>query len=205
MTLDLQEIRDGFPRDVPVFPLPHTVLFPGALLPLHIFEERYRVMLTDAMAGDRLIAMAVLLHCSKQEYDVKPPFHGTVCVGRILEARRLPNGRSNVVLIGVGAGEAQATDAGMPYRTARVTLAPDVSDLDPDAELLIHRAGGQPKLGMGLDSILTESEYPAAIVGACAASAPIAAADKVQLLEEHSIQRRLERLVEFVERPWQWN
>ena len=57
----------------------------------------------------------------------------------------------------------------------------------------------------GLESILPENELPTAIVGACAVKAPIAAADKVQLLEERSLQRRLERLVEFIERPWQWN
>jgi len=205
MTIDFDSIRAGFPRTVPVFPLPHTVLFPGALLPLHIFEARYREMLTDAMEGDRLIAMALLLNCSKHEYDEKPPFHATVCVGQILETRSLPNGKSNIVLMGVGVGQAEPIDIGKPYRTATVTLADDVDDLAADADSLLERAGGQPKLGAGLETVLPEAEYPAAIVGSCAVAAPIAAADKVQLLEERSIQRRLERLVEFIERPWQWN
>jgi len=205
MTVDLAAIRRQFPLDLPVFPLPHTVLFPGALMPLHIFEPRYREMLRDAMEGNRLIAMALLLHCSKSEYDSKPPFHATVCVGHILEARTLPNGRSNIALIGVGAGHAEATDTGTPYRTAHVTLEEDRPDLHADAGSLILRAGGDSELGSGLETILPEAEVPAAIVGACAIKAPIAAADKLQLLEERSIQRRLERLVEFIERPWQWN
>lgn len=205
MTVDLESIRARFPLDVPVFPLPHTVLFPGALLPLHIFEARYRTMLSDALEGDRLIAMALLLNCSRREYEESPPFHGTVCVGHILEARALPNGRSNIVLMGVGVGQAEPTETGTPYRTARVTLTDDVADLEPDAESLIVRAGGESELGSGLESILPASEVPGAIISACAIKAQITAADKVQLLEERSIQRRLERLVEFIERPWQWN
>lgn len=205
MTVDLAAIRQKFPLDVPVFPLPHTVLFPGALMPLHIFEGRYQAMLRDVMDGDRLIAMALLLNCSKSEYDAKPPFHSTVCVGHVLEARKLKNGRSNIVLIGAGVGHAEATDTGTPYRTAHVTLHDDRADLDPNAEALIVRAGGETELGSGLESILPEAEVPAAIVSACAVKASIAAADKVELLEERSVQRRLERLVEFIERPWQWN
>ena len=205
MTVELDTIRAGFPRDVPVFPLPHTVLFPGGLLPLHIFEARYRTMLRDALAGDGLIAMALLLHCSRREYEESPPFHATVCVGHILEAQKLPNGRSNIVLIGVGAGQADPTETETPYRTAHVTLTGDVADLEPDADALILRAGGESELGSGLESILPEAEIPGAIIGACAIKAEIAAVDKVQLLEERSMQRRLERLVEFIERPWQWN
>jgi Lon protease-like protein len=174
-------------------------------MPLHIFEGRYRAMLQDALAGDRLIAMALLLDCGRKEYENKPPFHATVCVGHILEARALPNGRSNIVLMGVAAGHAEPTESGAPYRTARVTLEGDVNDLAPDAESLILRAGGASELGSGLESILPAADVPAAIVGACATAARIAAMDKLQLLEERSVQRRLERLVEFIERPWQWN
>ena len=148
MTVDLAAVRGKFPLDLPVFPLPDTVLFPGALMPLHIFESRYQAMLKDAMDGDRLIAMALLLHCSKSEYDSKPPFHPTVCVGQILESRTLPNGRSNVVLIGVGVGHAEASDTGTPYRTAHVTLNEDQPDLAPDSEGLIVRAGGRVRVGL---------------------------------------------------------
>ena len=44
----------------PLFPLPNVVLFPRAVLPLHIFEDRYKAMITDALRGNRLIAMALL-------------------------------------------------------------------------------------------------------------------------------------------------
>ena len=48
------------PFDLPLFPLPSVALFPGALLPLHIFEPRYRAMVRDALDGERLIGMVML-------------------------------------------------------------------------------------------------------------------------------------------------
>ena len=48
------------PPEIPIFPLPNVVLFPAALLPLHIFEPRYRTMVGDALEGERLIGMVML-------------------------------------------------------------------------------------------------------------------------------------------------
>ena len=48
------------PRHIPIFPLPNVVLFPNVFLPLHIFEPRYRDMVTEALGGDRLIGMVLL-------------------------------------------------------------------------------------------------------------------------------------------------
>ncbi|MHC4956368.1 MAG: LON peptidase substrate-binding domain-containing protein [Planctomycetota bacterium] len=213
MSLDVDEIRAGFPRDVPVFPLPNTILFPGALLPLHVFEPRYQAMVKDAREGDQLIAMALLLDCSRKEYEAKPPFHGTVCVGRIVQHEPLQKGRSNIILLGIAAGHAEATDTGTPYRTARVTLTDDVRDLDPHPEELLQRAFdaagphfiGLDQMAEQLGALLPASEVPDAIVGGCASAAEIPPVHKVELLEERSTQRRLERLLEFLERGWRWN
>ena len=48
------------PPTIPIFPLPNVVLFPNVFLPLHIFESRYRAMVSDALAGDRIIGMVLL-------------------------------------------------------------------------------------------------------------------------------------------------
>ena len=63
----------SFSGSVPLFPLPGTVLLPGGLLPLHVFEERYREMLRDALAGERLIGMAFLLPGYEQASDPENP------------------------------------------------------------------------------------------------------------------------------------
>jgi uncharacterized protein len=60
------------PPTIPIFPLPNVVLFPNVFLPLHIFELRYRAMVTDALAGDRIIGMALLRPGFEVEYEGTP-------------------------------------------------------------------------------------------------------------------------------------
>src|SRR5271170_4410028 len=83
---------------VPLFPLPNVVLFPRAVLPLHIFEERYKAMTADALSGDHLIAMAVLGPGWEREY--RPEIEPVVCLGRIISYEKLPDGRYNFFLQG---------------------------------------------------------------------------------------------------------
>src|SRR3954471_21363862 len=84
-----------------LFPLPNLVLFPGAMQPLHIFEPRYRQMTVDALAGDRLIGMALPRPGWENDYVGKPAIHPVVCVGRILAEQRLADGRFNILLRGL--------------------------------------------------------------------------------------------------------
>jgi len=83
---------------LPLFPLP-TVLLPGALMPLHIFEERYRHMVRDALEGDGRFGMVY------HDWDEQGPFlsePGRVgCVGRIREHQELEDARSLIVVEGV--------------------------------------------------------------------------------------------------------
>src|SRR5947209_4114241 len=85
---------------VPLFPLPNVVLFPRAVLPLHIFEERYRAMMADALAGDRQVAMALLKPGWEKNYYARPAIEPVVCLGRILSHERLPDGCYNFLLQG---------------------------------------------------------------------------------------------------------
>ena len=210
---DLAAIRSHFPKAVPVFPLPDTVLFPGALLPLHIFEPRYRAMVDDAMASDSLLAMGLLTQCTRDEYRERPPFHERVCVGQILRREQLAGGRSNILLLGVSVGLATAREDGLAYRTADVTLEEDLADLTPVDDPLLWKAflGSSPgtedveELRSHLANLVPHRDLGAAMVGACAVSAKVAALSKLELLGERSVQKRLEKLVELIERPWQWN
>src|SRR5688572_33039349 len=70
---------------VPLFPLPNVVLFPKAVLPLHIFEERYKAMTADALSGHRRIAMALLQRGWERDYYSRPMVEPIVCVGQILQ------------------------------------------------------------------------------------------------------------------------
>jgi ATP-dependent Lon protease len=85
---------------VRLFPLPNLVLFPNVAQPMHIFELRYRELMQDALAGDRLIAIAHLLPRWNKNYEGRPPIAPIVCIGRIASHAELPDGRFNLLLAG---------------------------------------------------------------------------------------------------------
>ncbi len=95
-------IQVNFSRALPLFPLDQVTLLPQQVLPLHIFEPRYRQMVSDALDGAGQIAMAVFQGKRwKQEYHGKPPVRPAVCVGHIAQHEKLADGRYNVILRGV--------------------------------------------------------------------------------------------------------
>jgi Lon protease-like protein len=85
-------------RSLPIFPLP-VILMPGEIIPLHIFEPRYRKMLEDIQAGNNLFGLSYFE--SPEVEGAKPPAGHLGCVAEIREAQQLPDGRSNIVVIGV--------------------------------------------------------------------------------------------------------
>lgn len=102
------------PDTVPVMTLPNTVFFPQALLPLHIFEPRYRQMLRDVLARDRLFAVARLDPDAK---DVEnEPAHTVATVGIVRACQKADNDTSNLLLQGVCRVEIQSIVREQPYR-----------------------------------------------------------------------------------------
>ena len=89
------------PSEIPIFPLPNVVLFPSALLPLHIFEPRYRAMVADALESERLIGLVMLRPGWESQYDGTPDVYPIGCAGFITHADRLPDGRFNIMLRGL--------------------------------------------------------------------------------------------------------
>jgi Lon protease-like protein len=117
----------GFTGTAPLFPLPGAALLPHVSQPLQIFEERYRAMTADALAGNRLIAMAVLRPGWEPHYERKDvPIFPEVCLGRIALDERLADGRYLVVLRGVGRARIVAEQSNdLPYRIGRLELHAD--------------------------------------------------------------------------------
>jgi Lon protease-like protein len=210
---EIEAAMQGFPRRVPVFPLSGVVLFPGAVLPLHVFEDRYKEMLEDVLEGDRLICMALLKHCSREEYTDAPPFHETVCIGRVIHRDRLSDGRSNIALLGISAGRASGTQRDKSYPTAEIELLDDEFDAEPGHEAKLQTAFDKTVPGEGelsglraqLSQYLAGEHISAALVNTCALTASLLPLDKLQLLEERSVSRRLDLLLDYLERRWQWN
>ncbi len=115
-------IRVNFGKPIPLFPLDSVVLLPQQVMPLHIFEPRYRTMVDEALDGAGQIAMAVFAgERWKQEYHGNPPVRPAVCVGQIVQHERMPDGRYNILLQGVCRAKVvreDMPDEDRPYRQA---------------------------------------------------------------------------------------
>ncbi len=115
----------GLPSSVPVFPLPTVVFFPGTVVPLHVFESRYRRMVRDARSGGGIIALALLKPGWEPEYYASPEVHPIGCAGKLVEVTDLPDGRYNIKLAGVCRVRFEAFVAETPYRVARIRALPE--------------------------------------------------------------------------------
>jgi Lon protease-like protein len=120
------------PTAVPLFPLPNVVLFPRAVLPLHIFEERYKAMTSDAIQGSKQIAMALLKPGWEKNYHGVAAIEPVVCVGTILAHERLEDGKYNLLLQGITRAKVVREVTQQPYRTAELTPVVELKWLEID-------------------------------------------------------------------------
>ena len=126
------------PDTIPLFPLPRTVLLPGELLPLHVFEERYRAMVREAISGHRVIGIVAVAPGHEKEQLGTPPLQDIGCVGFVAQHRELDDGRFLIWLVGLEVFRIdQELDTDTPYRLAKVTYL-------TGRESAIELAGIQP-------------------------------------------------------------
>jgi len=146
-------IRVNFGRPMPLFPLTEVRLFPHGLLPLQIFEDRYRQMVDDVLDNYGQIAMAVYSESDPAQWEeVTPPLRPVVCIGQILQHQRLPDGRFNIALQGVCRARIHhelPVEGGRLYREAvleplGVIEAADETFLAATRKRLAHLLGEEP-------------------------------------------------------------
>ena len=101
---------------VPLFPLPNVFLFPGTLMPLHIFEPRYRAMIEDSLDGPGRIVMGAVLEEHHNRLDGAPPVHSVAGLGEIARHERMPDGRFVIMLVGIGRVGIREVPSNRPYR-----------------------------------------------------------------------------------------
>ncbi|HET7453751.1 MAG TPA: LON peptidase substrate-binding domain-containing protein, partial [Thermoanaerobaculia bacterium] len=123
--------------NLPLFPLPGVVLFPGTLLPLHVFEPRYRALVADALGGERMIGMAMIDPAAP--YADPPRLLPLGGAGRIVEEERLEDGRYNIVLEGAWRFRIRGEVPFSPYRIATVEPVPSGEFADASAEVAAVR------------------------------------------------------------------
>jgi len=131
------------PNQVPVMTLPHTVLFPQAILPLYIFEPRYRKMLLDVLRGDRIFAIASLKQDperdveeeeSQPEEDYFEPPYPVASIGIVRACHENDDGTSNLVLQGLSRIRVDEILTETPYRKARISPIYSTRD-NPELDL----------------------------------------------------------------------
>ena len=95
-------VQCDFRREFPIFPLRQTVMFPHSVVPLHIFEPRYRQMLDDALDRVGQLVTATTHPDAEEERPGEPsPLLPVGCIGQIVDHERLPDGRYNILLQGL--------------------------------------------------------------------------------------------------------
>ena len=189
---------------VPIFPLAGALLFPRAQLPLHIFEERYRAMVRDAIAGNNRIAM-IQPSAPSGAGDPQPLF-GAGCVGEIVGVEELDDGRYNLVLQGTSRFRLVAeVDAGTLYRQADIDLSA-FDDREPDPLPLAMRSAVEQEARKFGDALRLVVDWDAVgqlddelLVNAIAQVAPFDTAAKQALLEEPDLIGRAGLVVQLMQ------
>ena len=189
------------PARVPLFPLAGAILFPRAQLPLHIFEDRYRAMVEDALAGAGRIAMIQPIEESEH-----PALYKVGCVGELVGVEELEDGRFNIMLLGSNRFRLIAeADTGTPYRQADVDLAafddnepPPLSSIQrADVEREARRFGDA--LGLAVDWEAVGRLDDEMLVNALAQVAPFDIGAKQALLEEPTLAGRADLVVQLMQ------
>jgi Lon protease-like protein len=190
---------------LPLFPLPNVVLFPNVFLPLHIFEARYRDMVADAIASDRLIGMVLLRQGWEEDYGAQPPVYAIGTSGLITHVEQLADGRYNIVLRGLERFRIVEEDHGRTYRRGLVEpLAERPTDSDDRIVIRRQRAKLEEMLAKPGDVKGADPRIPSAmadedLVNALAQYLDLEPIEKQALLEHHSLRARAESLVDLLE------
>ena len=188
---------------VPVFPLAGALLFPRGHLPLHIFEPRYREMIKDAMAGDKLIAMV-----QPRDSQEPPALFDVGCLGHISECEPLTDGRYNIVLEGLGRFRiAREAKVDTLYRQVEIDRAAFADAEDDDdllgiaqrAELEQEARRYADSLGYGVNWEAVSRLDDESLVNGIAQIAPLDVGSKQALLEAEGLPSRADLLVQFMQ------
>jgi len=195
------EMEITLPDEVPVMTLPNVAFFPQALMPLHIFEPRYRQMLKDVLASNRLFAVTGLdANLLDQPGQFEPP-HRIASVGIVRACQKNANGTSNLLLQGLCRVELLSIVTDEPYRRIKVRALPSEPVADPAENVrlrteLARLIALKQKFGAPVPPEMAEFlrtvEDPEVFIDLAAFSLCDDSALKQRLLETLNVRRRLE-------------
>jgi len=201
VTIDFDPV--SFSGVIPIFPLPEIVLFPNMLLPLHIFEPRYRAMVEDALEGEQLIGMAMLKEGWESDYYGTPPIRERIGMGKIVSHEKIGDGRYNILLVGIYRVEIEELYSPDPYRRAKVRLLEEETGDATGDELQRLRdtlVDGYDQLSQLVGSVkaaeeIVRTDVPLSVlVDTLTSVMELASEQKQWLLEEEKVYERAVQL-----------
>ena len=191
------------PIAVPVMPLPGVLLFPNALLPLHIFEPRFREMLAHALDDDRMLCVA-LVRPERQQWRTSDDFFPVSTVGLIRACVGRSDGTSDLILQGIRRVKFSEQEA--PFPIARIKPLKTRTKLTVETDALaakvlefyarLKESGRQ--LPEKVDHYLSEMDDPEMLADLVAATFITDATRRQQLLEELDLNQRLRLLIQYL-------
>jgi Lon protease-like protein len=195
-------------RTIPVFPLPDVVFFPETVLPLHVFETRYRQMVKDALAADRMIAVALLRPGWEKHYAGNPEYYPVATAGRMDDVTTTKDGRFYFKLSGSSRVKLGHVIRDAPYRLVEAEDIPErtIDENDPAIRSAkLHLLASQLTLVRELTGSETQSivldervSFVSAVNATCA-SLPAEAEIRQCLLELDDVLVRHRRVAEILD------
>jgi Lon protease-like protein len=194
-------------ESLPLFPLPEVALYPGARLPLHVFEPRYRKMLRDVLDSHRKLAVVQIKRPAGRENEAleeNPPIARIAGVGEVVDSTELPSGRFNILVQGVARVTLDELPFEPPYRRARATLLVPDPEIVPSSEIaaLISAATSFASLVRERDKKfalrLPRDTEAGALADLCAAQLLIDGRDRQRALEAVNIGDRVRLVTETI-------
>ena len=193
------------PAAVPVMPLPGVLLFPNALLPLHIFETRFREMLARALDDNRMLCVA-LVKPERQQWRTSTDFFSVSTVGLIRACIGRSDGTSDLILQGIRRVKFSDFEQEAPFPIARIkplkTRANPTVETDALATKVVelytrlkNREGALPEK---IDRYLGEMSDPEMLADLIASTFVSGATRRQQLLEELDLSSRLRLLIRYL-------
>lgn len=208
---DVRVIAPHALDELAIFPLPNAVLLPGGLMPLHVFEPRYRDMIRDALAGERLLAIARLCPGYQADYEGRPAVYPCAGIGRIIASEETDDGRFLIVLRGLGRVQIERELPPLQtYRQVAARLLVDNESSRPaDVVARAHKqlialcdrlAYALERGGDQLRSLVADCTCPASCADAIAAALVVDHGERQALLERLDPADRLDRVTDHVGR-----
>jgi ATP-dependent Lon protease len=189
--------------ELPLFPLRAVVLFPGVLLPLHVFEPRYVRMVGHALATHRCLSV-VYVPDANADLAGNPPIARVAGAGVIIEHMELPGGRFDILVSGRARVELEELDFVPPFRRARARLLVCPPVEVPELEVTALRAAADAFVAIVRERDpayrprLPADATAGTFADACAHTLVIDGADRQSLLETLDDRERVRRVTEIL-------